>query len=128
MTRSFPGGASLVLLCVAGCAGPQHEVKGPPALTVSWPVSSLSRVGGYRARQLGTPKVLDDGKGPAVCFSGEDDGLDVQVNPLDLQTGFTIEVLFKPEAGGSPRQQFLHLQDVQGGNILLELASGVNGE
>src|SRR5688572_11628759 len=98
--------AGLVLLA-SGCASSQPTVKEPPPLTVQWPVTGLSKVGGYRARPLGTPVVKDDGKGPAVCFSGADDGLDVAINPLDLQTGFTIEVLFKPEAGGNPTQQFL---------------------
>lgn len=119
--------AGLVAL-VSGCASSEPKVKEPPPLTVHWPVAGLGRVGGYRTRALGTPKVKDDGGGPAVCFSGQDDGLDVAINPLDLQTGFTVEVLFKPEAGGNPRQQFLHLQDAQGGSILLELGAGPNGE
>jgi hypothetical protein len=112
----------------SGCASSQAVVKEPPPLTVQWPVNGLGKVGGYRARSLGTPKIKDDGKGPAVCFSGADDGLDVAINPLDLQTGFTIEVLFKPEAGGSTTQQFLHVQDSQGGSILLELGAGPDGE
>jgi hypothetical protein len=117
-----------LVVLAAGCASSQATVKEPPPLTVQWPVSGLGKVGGYRARSLGTPLVKDDGAGPAVCFSGADDGLDVAINPLDLQTGFTIEVLFKPEAGGNPTQQFLHLQDVSGGSILLELGAGPRGE
>lgn len=111
-----------------GCASSQAPVNEPAPLTVAWPVSGLSTLGGYHARPLGTPKVRDDGQGPAVCFSGADDGLDVSINPLDLQTGFTIEVLFKPEPGGNPTQQFLHVQDAQGGSILLELGVGARGE
>ena len=126
----IPAHVTLVGLVVlaSGCASSQSAVKEPPPLTVQWPVTGLSKVGGYRARSLGTPKVKDDGKGPAVCFSGADDGLDVAINPLDLQTGFTIEVLFKPEAGGNPTQQFLHVQDSQGGSILLEIGMGARGE
>jgi hypothetical protein len=116
------------LALAVGCGGSQTTVKEPEPLTVAWPVSGLGKVGGYHARALGTPKIKDDGQGPAVCFSGADDGLDVAINPLDLQTGFTIEVLFKPEAGGNPTQQFLHVQDSQGGSILLELGAGPNGE
>jgi hypothetical protein len=111
-----------------GCASSQPGVKEAPPLTVQWPVTGLSKVGGYRARPLGTPTVKNDGSGPAVCFSGQDDGLDVAINPLDLQTGFTIEVLFKPETGGNPTQQFLHVQDSQGGSILLEIGMGARGE
>ncbi len=111
-----------------GCsAGPAHA-PAPAPLTVTWPVDRLDTVGGYHVKVVGTPAVKDDGTGPAVCFGGEDDGLDVAINPLDLQTEFTIEVLFKPEPGGSPRQQFFHLADDDGGNVLLELAVGSRGK
>jgi len=128
MTVTTTFRAVSLLFLAAGCGSSQPHAKEPPALTVAWPVNGLSRIGGYRVQQMGTPTVQDDGKGPAVCFSGSDDGLDVHINPLDLQTGFTIEVLFKPQEGGNPRQQFLHLQDEAGGNILLELQVGASGQ
>jgi len=37
-------------------------------------------------------------------------------------------VLFKPELGGAPRQQILHLADAEGGNVLLDLAVGARGD
>src|SRR5688500_17705933 len=96
-------------LLLFGCASSQPHVNSAQTLTVAWPVNSLSRVSDYKVRQVGTPSLENDGTGPAVCFSGDEDGIAIPINPLDSQVGFTIQVLFKPLAGGSPQQQFLHV-------------------
>jgi hypothetical protein len=101
----------------------QQTYTGPP-LTVKWPVENF-RVGGYPTRQVGNPTIKNDGTGPAVCFSGSDDALVASINPLDMQTAFTIEALIKPAKDGAPVQNFLHLQDSEGNKILLQLMMGV---
>ena len=59
--------------------------------------------------------------GKAVHFNGATDGLFVSVNPLEGLSQFTVEVLFKPEAGGPAEQRFLHVQDGPGSRALMEI-------
>lgn len=65
---------------------------------------------------LGAPVVADG----CVRFDGVRDGLIIPVNPLGGLSAFTIEVLVRPEAGGSEEQRFLHVQDDVGARALLE--------
>ena len=50
----------------------------------------------------------------------------MDINPLDAQTQFTIQVLFKPEADGPGQQQFLHLDDENAGRVLMETRLGTD--
>jgi hypothetical protein len=61
---------------------------------------------------------LDQGK--AVMFDGVDDALVFDVNPLAGFTAFTLEVVFRPDADGSPEQRFVHLQEVDAHRVLVE--------
>lgn len=125
LSRAFCG-KSLALLAIAhlaSCATSQSEVKAVPPLTVEWPLDNF-RVGGYPTRMAGVPVIKDVGRGPSVCFSGADDGLIAAINPLDMQTSFTIEALIKPLPGGGPVQQFLHVEDSEGNKIILQLNMG----
>lgn len=132
-TPSFAQFGSFQVLSLAlsalvsfGCASTQSHANAAETLTVAWPVTNLSRVADYHVRQIGTPAVENDGTGPAVCFSGDEDGIAIPINPLDQQVGFTIQVLFKALPGGSPKQQFLHLQDADGSKVLLEIELGAD--
>jgi hypothetical protein len=68
---------------------------------------------------LGAPRVTAGES--AVQFNGVDDGLVLPVNPLAGLREFTIEILFKPEAGGPPEQRFLHIEDERGSRVLIEI-------
>lgn len=84
-------------------------------------------VGGYEARAVGAPK-LDRGGHPALCFDGQQDSLEVFINPLDLQTTFTVEVLLKPNPDGGGKQQFLHLEGAnQEARLLMETRRAADG-
>jgi hypothetical protein len=121
--------ALLAPLLALSCAGSQTPAQDQQqALTVAWPVDNLSKIGGYRVRVVGTPKVNQEPIGKAVCFSGTDDGLAVAINPLDMQLGFTIQVLVKPSSGGNVLQQLLHLQDADGGRVILEARTLAGGK
>lgn len=76
-----------------------------------WAVGSTTNIGGHAVGMLGEPQVHSGEHGPAVCFDGQDDGLIMPVNPLEGLSEFTIQVLFKPEAGGLTEQRFLHLEE-----------------
>lgn len=125
-TQSLYLAALLLPLPLLGCASNQIQAQSAQTLTVAWPVTDLSRIADYKLRHVGTPTLESDGAGPAICFSGDEDGVAIPINPLDSQLGFTIQVLFKPLAGGSPQQQFVHLQDSDGSRIILEIELGAD--
>lgn len=60
-------------------------------------------------------------------FDGVADKLVVSENPLAGARAFTMEVLFRPEAGGEGEQRFLHVQGDDESRALLELRSGKSG-
>ena len=113
-------GATLAL-CFAGrwlyaeAAAPKTTSPGP----VIWPLDSVTSVGGWTPTVLGAPRVAAGES--AVYFNGVDDGLVLPVNPLAGLREFTIEILFKPEAGGPPEQRFLHIEDERGSRALIEI-------
>ena len=52
-------------------------------------------------------------------FDGQDDGIIIDVNPLAGMERFTLEVIFRPDAGGQKEQRFVHLQEAGGENRIL---------
>jgi hypothetical protein len=45
----------------------------------------------------------------------------VPANPLQGLAQFTLEALIRPEAGGTPEQRFLHIQDEEASRALMEI-------
>jgi hypothetical protein len=78
-------------------------------------------VGGASIEIWGAPAQLREAGRPAIGFDGKADGLIVPVIPIADWKRFTIEILFRVDAGGLPEQRFLHLQDEQGRRVLIEL-------
>ena len=60
-------------------------------------------------------------------FDGRADKLVIPENPLAGAPAFTIEALFRPEAGGEKEQRFLHIQGDDESRALLELRSTPDG-
>lgn len=58
-----------------------------------------------------------------IPFNGMNSQIVLPWNPLEGAGAFTIEVGFRPEAGGEPEQRFLHIQGGDGSRALLELRS-----
>ncbi len=110
-----------ILVCPSG---PQADARPPrrdPGAIV-WTVDNLSVVGGHNATVVGAPRVVQTDLGPAVEFDGVDDGLFLDVNPLDGFSRFTVEVLFQADAGGGTEQRFLHMEESGTANrVLVEL-------
>jgi hypothetical protein len=89
--------------------------------TVVWRLDQLATVGGQAPEALGAPKVVALDGVRATRFDGVADGLFLPINPLAGARAFTIEVLFRPEAGGLAEQRFLHIQDEPDSRALLEI-------
>lgn len=86
-----------------------------------WRLEQPAEIGGHPATVMGHPQAVAEKDGSAIHFDGVADGLLLPVNPLVDLTEFTIELLFKPEAGGPAEQRFLHVQDEHSNRALMEI-------
>ena len=85
-----------------------------------WELDSIEAVGGYPIDVDGRPVVVDGPYGSAIEFNGAGDALFVEANPLAGLEAFTVEMVFRPDAGGLPEQRFFHMGEVNGDRVLFE--------
>ncbi len=109
-------GASLLI------TSPHLGAAEPTAMVASsaptvWTFADVQHVGGKDTEVLGAPKVVDG----AAVFDGKQDGIFVPINPVEGRAAFTIEMLFKPAAGGPPEQRVVHVEDTAASRILMEI-------
>src|SRR5262249_44786766 len=84
-----------------------------------WSIDNLRRIGDLDITLLGAPKVIETAWGRAVEFDGKQDALFLAAQPLVGLGVFTVEVIFRPDAGGPKEQRFLHLQENDSENRVL---------
>jgi lysophospholipase L1-like esterase len=101
----------------------KESKKDEPSLRqIVWRVNALDKIGGLRAAPLGNPEVVSGPGGKSVQFDGVDDGLVVKSNPLAGATTFTLEAVFRPDAGGAFEQRWFHIQEeANDSRVLLEI-------
>ena len=111
-------GLSLVLLFLGALLRAQTPTNGP-GKPVIWNLDNLESIGGHKVTVVGKPRVIDTDRGKAIEFDGRGDGLFVAANPLAGLKTFTVEVIFRPTAGGPKEQRFLHFQPRESEDRLL---------
>ena len=96
----------------AGEAAPRAPAAAPSAL--NWTADAGGALGTAAALRLGEPKLESSPHGNVLCFDGVDDGLVFEQNPIAGMSQFTIQVLFRPDASGTPEtpseQRFVHFE------------------
>ena len=110
----------LVLVCL--CSAPEiHPAKEKTSMMkqTTWDLNSASNLGGYATQVLGGPRLVEIPQGKAIEFDGQQDGIIVDTNPLAGMERFTLEVIFRPNAGGPKEQRFVHLQEAGAENRIL---------
>lgn len=85
-----------------------------------WELDNLERIGDGELTVTGSPKVVECPPGRAVEFDGTGDSVVLDCNPLIGLEAYTVEVMFRPDAGGLPEQRFLHMGEVDGDRLLFE--------
>lgn len=97
---------------VCSAAEPPAAATKPAAAppTTVWRIDNLESIGGHRTVVVGKPRVVETSGVKAVEFDGKGDGLFVADNPLAGLTAYTVEVVFRPTAGGPAAQRFIHFQ------------------
>ena len=90
-----------------------------PTDSVVWAIDNLQSIGGHPTSVSGSPVVIDTPAGKAVQFDGVDDALFVEKNPIAGFSRFTVEVIFRPDAGGQLEQRFFHITEIGNNNRVL---------
>jgi Concanavalin A-like lectin/glucanases superfamily len=93
--------------------------KGSMMKQTTWELNAVDNLGGYATQVLGAPRLIENPQWKAMEFDGQQDGMIVDTNPLAGMERFTLEVIFRPDAGGPKEQRFVHLQEAGGENRIL---------
>jgi hypothetical protein len=89
--------------------------------TTEWKMRELISVPLNGQTMSGNPEDVDCPYGKAVQFNGSSDGVFLGENPLEDLSQFTVELLIHPDPNGEFEQRFLHMGEVNGDRVLLEL-------
>lgn len=84
-----------------------------PKTSITWKIDNLKKIGGNSVEVLGNPQIIKTERGKAVLFDGVDDALFINQNPLAGFHEFTVEAIFRPDAGGAKEQRWLHIEDTE---------------
>lgn len=96
--------------------------NGVSPTAITWKINSVDKIGGQTTAKIGNPQIVDTPNGRAVLFDGLADGLVVNENPLAGAATFTVEAVFRPDAGGRFEQRWFHIQEAAHDNrVLLEI-------
>ena len=112
----------LLLALVGFCGGAavySGKDKTPMMKQTTWELNTINNLGGHPTQVLGAPRSIEVSRRNALEFDGQQDGIIVDVNPLAEVERFTLEVIFRPDAGGPKEQRFVHLQEAGGENRIL---------
>jgi hypothetical protein len=82
-----------------------------PPTAQTWRFESTSKIAGHKTSIFGHPRIIASPAGKAIEFNGVDDAVFLDVHPLAGAETWTWEVIFRPDADGSPEQRFFHLQE-----------------
>lgn len=109
------------LVVLSGC-GLRLVGEDAPEGSVTWQIDTLKGVGGFPTLLVGNPEVIDTPGGLAVLFDGNEDGLQVNANPIFEAESFTMELVLRPDPEGNLEQPCFHMREIGGENsVLLEI-------
>lgn len=112
---------TIALLSASLADGQKIVAHKSSARAVTWKIDNLKKIGNQPATMIGNPQVIKAPGGTAVQFDGAHDGLLLDINPVAGAQSFTIEAIFRPDAGGTEEQRWMHIQEATGDDrIMLE--------
>ena len=107
------------LVLTFSCSGEKEETKITIPGQVIWHIDNITSIRGHTTTVSGFPEIIETPEGKAVEFDGEKDALFVDTHPLEGINIFTVEVIFRPDAGGLEEQRFFHIQEDGSDNRIL---------
>lgn len=105
-------------VCLSFCSFKQAGKKDQ---TINWILHELYPSSPDILKISGNPQIVKSPYGKAVSFDGERDGIFLDQMPLAGLSAFTVEVLVFFAEGGNFEQRFLHIGEVNGPRMLLEI-------
>ncbi len=103
---------ALLILLVFTLAGFAQKAE-TRKKSVTWKINNLKTISGNKLTVLGNPQIIKTDDGKAILFDGVDDGIFLETNPIAGASEFTIEAVFRPEAGGGAEQRWFHIEDTE---------------
>lgn len=100
----------ILLICFSTAFAQKTETA---KKSVVWKIDNLKKIGGNKIEVLGNPQIIKTEKGKAILFDGVDDGIVIDTNPIQGWREFTIEAIFRPDAGGAAEQRWFHIEDME---------------
>jgi len=86
-----------------------------------WIIADLAKNQSSNIEISGNPKTINSPYGEAIYFDGVDDAYFLNEMPLDSLEEFTIEMIFNPENNSPFEQRVVHIGEVSGDRMLLEI-------
>ncbi len=93
---------------------------------IYWQLPKLINSKNREVTKVGCPQNVNDDVVASVSFDGIDDGIFIDTMPLKGLSSFTVEAVFFPQKEGSFEQRFLHIGEVRGDRILLEIRANAD--
>lgn len=113
---------SFILVCFSFTLNSQNSIKkNKKKISTEWVVSSLLKSDLSNAQINGNPTIINSSFGEVVYFNGVDDALLLNEIPINNAKVFTLEMIFKPDENAPFEQRILHIGEIKGDRLLLEI-------
>ncbi|MFL1011647.1 LamG-like jellyroll fold domain-containing protein [Flavisericum labens] len=112
-------GVFICLCLLLGCKNLKETKQSETG--VQWILPDFLGENSKALKISGNPQLTDSPYGKVVYFDGEDDAFFLDLNPLESFNEFTIEMIFKPAIDGDFEQRIVHIGEVSGDRMLLEI-------
>lgn len=98
-----------------------QNLQSLPIKKTEWLIADFLKNKSSEIEILGNPKIVTSPYGDAVVFNGIDDAFFLKQTPLKGLESFTVEMIFKPEVNAPFEQRVLHIGEITGDRMLLEI-------
>lgn len=88
---------------------------------IEWTISGFLYKEFQDVQISGNPKIVNSPYGKAVYFNGVDDAFFLNEMPLKDMEEFTVEMIFNPEVNSPFEQRVVHMGEISGNRMLLEI-------
>jgi hypothetical protein len=111
----------LAIVSLQSCLSSKGTSVSTNPKIVEWQLGALNASASKEESKSGNPSTISSPYGDAVAFDGKGDALFLERNPLLGLRQFTVEVIFRPDPKSQFEQRFLHIGEVNGDRMLIEL-------
>jgi hypothetical protein len=113
--------SSLAIVSFQSCSSSKGTTVSTNSNVIDWQLGVLNASAQTTDSKSGNPSTISSPYGEAVEFDGKGDALFLERNPLLDLRQFTVEVIFRPDPKSQFEQRFLHIGEVNGDRMLIEL-------